>query len=34
MALLLYDNLKPKGGKTMNATAEKIGEAYQKASKM
>ena len=26
MALLLYDNLKPKGGKTMNATAEKIGE--------
>ena len=26
MALLLYDSLKPKGGKTMNATAEKIGE--------
>ena len=26
MALLLYDSLKPKGGKTMNATAEKIDE--------
>ena len=26
MALLLYNSLKPKGGKTMNATAEKIGE--------